>query len=261
MIKSLQEIKIIRSFIRRLEHIANRDLSEKIAVGYIFFRNPIQFFFLFGPLITGIIAFFFAAPGRSDKNLSILENLQAIQTDFIIEFLFGAKIGLIMLASFLTVYRWGIIQSDGHYGYWVSTGVNRRKFYFYSIAGFLIYSYLGIIIGYGVIINMGGIHLSLSDHFILFILLFTSTINLFGLAIVTAEIINNALIAPVVFIGISGLNLIFNNNMDNIFNILFLPEFHFQSESSSIALIASLLFGIILMVTGLYFHEKAELEL
>ncbi|OLS29054.1 MAG: hypothetical protein HeimC2_02490 [Candidatus Heimdallarchaeota archaeon LC_2] len=116
--------------------------KEKISINYLFFKQPTNHIMILGPLVIACATIFFSNSSFTLSE-SIWNDIYENQYNLIKDFLTIFKLTFVVLSSFYITYRWALFEKDGNLGYWLSQGVNKKKFFFLSF----IYFYLNPLLG------------------------------------------------------------------------------------------------------------------
>jgi hypothetical protein len=235
--------------------------KEKMASDFLFMRSPGQELIILSALLFGPIAFMFSSIGVKLNGVGDYQIVHKAHDDLINNYLFWIKVPLIIMLSLFLTYRWSKIQREGNYGYWLSLGTSRSYFFFHTVSGFISNIYLGVLLGFLLVLFPGGIDLTFVEVIELLLLLLSSTILLIGVAIFCGEIIRIPEFAYAVFISIFGVNLLFNRGSENLLSVIILSEFQFNTDNVIGAFFLSLVIGFLFCFGALYFHQKRDVEI
>ncbi|MHA2092342.1 MAG: hypothetical protein ACW98K_15945 [Candidatus Kariarchaeaceae archaeon] len=235
--------------------------KEKMAAEFLFMRFPGQELIILSAFLFGPIAFMFSSTSVKLNGVGDYQIVHKAHDDLINNYLLWIKVPLIIMLSLFLTYRWSKIQREGDYGYWLSLGTSRSYFFFHTVSGFISNVYLGILLGFILVLYPGGIDLTYGESFELLLLLLSSTILTIGVAIFCAEIIRIPEFAYAAFISIFGVNLLFNRGSENLLSVIFLSEFQFDTDNVILAFFLSLFIGFVFCLGALYFHQKRDVEI
>jgi hypothetical protein len=235
-------------------------MTEKFAYNYLIFRKPTDTLLILLPMITGLVINIFFTPVTAVDSFNE-ELVRNLNFDLIDSYLEATNITMLILLAFFISYRWSAMLYDASYGFWITLGVNKTKFYLSTVFKFLFILFLSNFFGLIMIIYMNQMTL---DFMIIIqlILLVVSNLGLYiGVAILFGNIIKNPELAALSFIIFSVLNIAFNVSVDSIQHMVFMSSFYYQYENSWLALILSLIVGVLINFITMQMHIRMDMEL
>ncbi len=232
----------------------NKDIAEKIAVRYLFFRNPIAQIIMIIPFFVSYTFLNFYQTELTPE-LSTLKSFSQLNSTYISNFVFGTHIAVLITVSIFILFRWHLHRNSGAYGYWLSLGISRMRFLMYASIYFLIYSTIGIIIGMVMAHFYFGAYFSLAMSISLIIQMIGNTILILGVGFLITEFISNPYVSVLLFLTF---NAIFMSIENNMFRLYFSTDGNILSV---FATISSYAFGALFMAIGIYQHNTAEIDL
>lgn len=235
--------------------------KERSSSNYLFFRFPSQYLLILIPFILGITGYFFETKSTDATNANVSSIIIENQYESISTFLSLSKLMFAIICAFFITYRWTVINKDGSYGYFLTQGVNRDKFFIRSAGVFYLNGILGIILGIFTLNYMGGMHLSMSTLFKIVLLTLSSTLLIISISVLLGEVLSLPELSS--FIVILTFGLI--NNIDESENSFLFKVFRseqlFTSNSILVPFVLSFGLGLILIIFAFFFHKKQEVEL
>ncbi|MHA2028267.1 MAG: hypothetical protein ACW99A_04095 [Candidatus Kariarchaeaceae archaeon] len=233
---------------------------EQFAHNYLFARFPVNFMLVLVPQVIGMLVNIFVSPNFETTEISVSVDDQ--QNDLIDTYLLSTKLSLVILLAFFLCYRWSTMQNDGSYGYWITQGVNRRKFFIETIYKFMAVIYFGIFAGLLGLIYLNGIYLEFLLFLKLNLLIISHIFILLSIGIIIGVLVKNPESASLLFIILFGINYAFNTS-DTIWNKLLQSDLQYKATEGDLwfSLIASLGLGFIISIISLRVHLTLDMEL
>ncbi|MCE7737542.1 MAG: hypothetical protein GPJ54_21810 [Candidatus Heimdallarchaeota archaeon] len=260
----LEEEEEEEIFFGRVERPKN---PEQFAHNYLFARFPVNFMLILIPQTIGLLVSIFInksflVEAISDPTASQERELD-YQNDVIDNYLIAVKLTLVILLAFFLCYRWSTMQNDGSYGYWITQGVNRRKFFIETIYKFLAVIYFGIFAGLLSLFYVNGIYLEFSNFIMLNLLIVSHVLLLISVGIIIGVFTKNPESAALFFIIGFGINYAFNNKASSLLNKVLQSDLQYKADIGDVwlSLVSSIVLGIILILTSLRVHLKLDMEL
>lgn len=239
----------------QIERIRNADKAEKIAVKYLFYRNPIDLVIISIPIVFGYIFMNFTSLHSISSGENYAYVFSQLQTVFIANYIYGSHVAVTLSIGIFILYRWHFYRNNGSYGYWIALGINRMKFMMYATIYFLFYCTVGYILGLIMMRVYGGIYFNFGFAILLVLQLICNTILIMGAGYITTELFKNPYISVLLYSLANILLFAINNNIFRIFRTtdgIILDGF---------GSIISIAFGSLLGGLGMYWHSRAEIEL
>lgn len=235
--------------------------KEHLAMDYIFFRNPSYYIITLFPVVGGIIALFFVTDPLQKSTGSNLSASQALEHAMLDNYLQATAITLSFVISYFVIFKWVLMKTDGTYGFWLTQGISRTKYYFYTIIKLVGVVLVGYLIGFLFITQLAGIAMSTSEEILFVLLMISNILSIFSLAIVLSELITDPELAAIIFLTISGFNLFFNTNYNSIFHKILLSDRHYDSNAGWGVLVLSLIYSGLMFFAGFRVHIKRSIDL
>lgn len=206
---------------------------------------------------AGILAFFSNKNGFTDSTTDVMQ----IQWNLLDDYVLGLNISIIIIAWYYIVFLWSSIHKNGDYGYWISLGVKREKFFLTSVLTFVLGVFFAVLSSYLVLTTVGGLDFNVQDTVSIYLILLTNIILLTGVAWILTELINNFEIVSVIFLGAFGIsNFVFRDNDNLIFKIL-LPTFNLADYDLIFNFLIPLVIGLGLLFGSYKLNLKREIEI
>lgn len=234
--------------------------KENIAINYLFLNFPTIHALVFLPVFVGMGLFHFSED-LVIVNSDLFQEVLASTISIIQEYLIVSKMTLVALSSFFITYRWSLMEKNRNYGYWLTQGVNRSKFFLKSKIAFTLMGYFGVVIGLFLVIQFGGVALPTTLRLQLYTIVFVNTFLLISMAIFIGEIVANPELSLLTLLFIYVISFFISNNSDNFISLLFFGDLHFANDNYISAMIFSFILGIILFLISLRIHTKRGIDL
>jgi len=187
--------------------------------------------------------------------------LQDFRLDLIDTFLTSSKVAMIILVSFFVCYRWANMLNDGSYGFWLSTGVNRRKFFIRTgiklTFTFVLAQYLGITM----ILYQNSIQLPILLIIQLALGIISNVIFILILAVFLSNWLRNPEFASITYLTIMGFNIGFNSSSKSPLAMIFQSDLAYRTDNAIIAFIISLIISSILLIITLRLHVSQDIDI
>lgn len=240
---------------------------EQFAHNYLFARFPVNFMLILLPQLIGLLVSVYVGSSyeyilpeteRLDTGL-----IAGNQNDLIDNYLLAVKLTLVILLAFFLCYRWSTMQNDGSYGYWLTQGVNRRKFFIETIYKFLVVIYFGVFIGLLGLIYLNGLYLDFQSFAMLNLLIISHILLLISVGIIIGVLTKNPESASLMFIIIFGINYAFNNASDSLLNNILQSDLQYNKSIGDVwlSLVGAVGVGFTLLITALRTHLSLDMEL
>jgi hypothetical protein len=235
---------------------------EKMSSDYLFFRFPVHYVLILGPVIIGVTNFFINPVNVDTFNrLSPRDALLDNHYDSIFLYLNISKLALAIMYAFFITYRWTVINKNGSYGYYLTQGLERDQFFILSSLVFLLDGFLGITIGLILINFGGGINLSLLMFLKILFLVFSSTILLLSVSIFLGEILNQPELSSFILVLIFGLNALLINDRSSIWFKILKSDLLFADNNILLPFIYSFLLGSAIIMITFKIHLRQDVEI
>lgn len=251
-------------FFGRVERPKN---PEQFAHNYLFARFPVNFMLILIPQTIGLLVSIFVntsfeVEAQTTDASSLTNTEERYQNDLIDGYLIAVKLTLVILLAFFLCYRWSTMQNDGSYGYWLTQGVNRRKFFIETIYKFIAVIYFGIFAGLMSLIYLNGIYLEFSSFIMLNLLILSHVLLLISVGIIIGVFTKNPESAALLFIIGFAINYAFNTS-STILNKMLQSDLQYKEKIGDVwlSLVSSVGLGVILVVTSLKVHLNLDMEL
>lgn len=236
-------------------------IKERLSSDYMFFRFPSHYALILGPLVAGVTNFFINSGSitlEASEGSSILldKHYEALSDYFQI-----TKLALAVMCAFFITYRWTVINKDGSYGYMLTQGIDRGKFFIRSAYMFLVSAYAGILAGILILNYLGGINLAFDVFIWVVILSFSSTLLIVSTAIFLGELLSLPELSSLIVVLIFGLNINLNTSKSSIWFKLLQSDLLFADNNPIIPFVLSFGLGSVFMVGGYILHKKSDVEL
>lgn len=227
------------------ESIANRNVLVDPSSQAILIFVPV-FSILMGPILTQ----------RLVSASSFSANLQDIAITTSMQF---AKLGLLIIITYLASYKMSTIKRSGKYGYWLALGIDRSIFFRYLLVSLIVNSLIGLFTGYVLLVAFTPIRLAPLTLVKLFLLLISSTMLMVSFAAFVGELLTNAEFASITIIFFYLILVFFAD--DSFLRQLWLSEFYFTGDNFVILFLAQLALAIVLAYVSRILHLGEDLEL
>ncbi|MCY3410658.1 MAG: hypothetical protein INQ03_03375 [Candidatus Heimdallarchaeota archaeon] len=234
-------------------------VREKFAYNYLMFRFPIEYLLLIVPAMVGILVNIFFVPEQEsiEINKESLDNYIFMKTDTILIY---QEVSIIIMLAFFICYRWSSVQADKSYGFWMTLGIKRRKYYMLSMSKFLTIIYSSVFLSILIIIYISRITFDLDIFFKLILLALSNVLLLITLAFLFGTVITNPELAAILYMTILITNVFAITNEDSIIHLLFRPLLHYKLDDGWIGLAISIILAVITFFIGLKLHERMDIE-
>ena len=128
-------------------------MTEKFAYNYLIFRKPTDTLLILLPMISGLVINIFFTPVTAVDRFKE-ELVRNMTFDLIDNYLSATNITMLILLAFFVSYRWSAMLTDASYGFWITLGVNKTKFYLQTTFKFLVVLFLSNFFGLIMLIYM-----------------------------------------------------------------------------------------------------------
>ena len=235
-------------------------MTEKFAYNYLIFRKPTDTIIILLPMVTGLIINIFFTPITTVDSFNA-ELINNMNFDLIDSYLEVTNITMLILLAFFISYRWSAMLQDASYGFWITLGVNKNKFYLQTVFKFMLFLFLSNLFGLITLIYMNQMTLEFII-IIKLILLLVANLGIFiGVAVIFGNFIKNPELAALSFIIFAVLNIAFNTDVDSILHLIFMSSFYYRYESAWFALVLSLFVGVVINLITMRLHVRMDMEL
>ncbi|MCH8906168.1 MAG: hypothetical protein IH840_03680 [Candidatus Heimdallarchaeota archaeon] len=231
-----------------------------IAVQYLMFPSRTPQIYLVIPIFAGFISFVLSEKSvlADGERWDIVHKNQEIQIE---QFIGGFTISISLIMAFLLCYRWSIIQRDGSYAYWLTQGVERKRFLFRSFIIIIGYLSLSLSVGIYLLYFPGGVSLPPSAYIQLLVLSIIYIALLTSFSFFISEVIRNPELSALTFMISVWLNLVFNNSPDNLLHKILQPAYHFLDQDIFISLGGGIAISGLLYFITLLIHVNRDIHL
>ena len=246
-----------RSFIESIKWKISLIGKECYGVNFLLFTS--------GRLITSMTILFYASIFSFFYNNELINTTNAISSDIhfdlLKEYLVGLKLASILIISYFLTFHWSNIHRNGDYGYWISLGVKREKFYLTTVLFFISILFVNVILSFTVLRTLGGLKFRLVDDLMILSIIFASMILMIGIARVIGEFVKKPELSSAIYLIFYGLNFQYNLNEDNIISDILFPESHLKDNNLLVHLLSPMLIGFGLIYLGFYLNKRREIEI
>ncbi|MCE7735607.1 MAG: hypothetical protein GPJ54_12060 [Candidatus Heimdallarchaeota archaeon] len=206
---------------------------------------------------AGVLSFFSNSNGFTNLENDIMQK----QWDLLDDFAFGLNVAIILVTWYFIINHWTTIHNNGDYGYWITLGVQRDKFFITSVLTFVTSIFFAVLSSFLIITTVGGLDFEPQDLFFLHLIFLSNIILLAGFAWLLTELISNMELGSGIFFVTIGLgNFIFRDNDNLIFKVLY-PTFHFANYDLVFNLVLPLIIGLSLLFVSYKLNLKREIEI
>lgn len=221
-------------------------IREQHSYNYLLFRHPTEYVLILLPLFVGIIYNIFFEESRiiSEFDPSVITQYQY---DMIDNYLLYSKLTIVILISFFISYRWTSMQNDGSFGFWLTLGISRSRFYFLTVTKTLFIFYVSDVLGLISIIYINGLQFEPDVLILLNLLVLLNLLGIIGTAILISSVIPNPELASLSFLLLMMTNIILNTNYSSIFHQILNSDLHYAVDSG----ISLVLAGITALVINI----------
>ncbi|MHA2055232.1 MAG: hypothetical protein ACW99F_16760 [Candidatus Hodarchaeales archaeon] len=234
------------------------------AQNYLFFRFPINYLIIIIPQTIGLFATVFSesiAEPTEDSGVSTSVDIMKLQVDIIDDYLLAFNLTVVLLLAFFLCYRWSSMQNDGSYGYWITQGVRKPRFYLEAVVRFTINIYSSAFLGLLIIFYLNGIYLETLDFILLNLLMVSHILLVILIAIFIGNIVKNPELAALSYISILGINYSANTNKNSLSHQIFQSDFQYSTDNGWVALVSSLVVAVVLLVLTLRLHTRLDVDM
>ncbi|MHA2100901.1 MAG: hypothetical protein ACW99A_19685, partial [Candidatus Kariarchaeaceae archaeon] len=195
--------------------------------------------------------------GVLDQDLDLNE----IQWELLDNYFIGLNMSLIIITWYFIIYQWTSIHENGDYGYWISLGVKRNKFYVTTIVTYILSVFVTMVVSYLVITSIGGLKFETQDSIIIFLTTISFIVLLTGSASILSEIVSKNEIASPIFLISFLLGHYILQDSDNLASEILFPSYRFANYDFLLNLIVPLITGLILVFGGYKLNIRREIEI
>lgn len=260
-----------------------RKSSERFGFNYLIFRHPTEYVLVLLPMvIASITDIYFQTSCIVEEfackagfvNSKLVFDVETRQSWVIDNYLFSVNIVLLILLGFFVSYRWSNMQFNGSYGFWITLGVNRTKYYINATIKFVLLFYFGVAIGLTQIMFLNNMLNDLFFFLTLNLLILSHIGLLVGIAVLLGNIVRSPEIASLLYVLIIGALLFINVNPfqqgspsliqgDGPEEVLavFMSDFTFYSVNNFLFLAGAFGLGALINVIALRIHVTMDMEL
>ncbi|MDH5647023.1 MAG: hypothetical protein OEZ01_13500 [Candidatus Heimdallarchaeota archaeon] len=235
--------------------------KEKIAVDYIFFRNPSVYAIVILPIFSGIFSVFVNPVSNSISEMESIELFNLQQYLIINNFMMFSKLILVLVLAFFITFKWSSMIKSGAYGFWLTQRVDRTKFYIRTYFYVTIYVILSYFIGLLLLIHPIGLKLSYTQFLYLFSLILVNILLIVSCSILFAELITYPEVAALSFTIVFGILIIWVNKPSTLIHQLIKSELHYAETNIFFPMIVPLLVSLACIGVSFISHIKKPVEL
>lgn len=230
------------------------------AVQYLMFRSRSPQIYLILPIFAAFISFILSEKfGLEDGDQwEIVHRNQEIQIE---QFLGGLIASVAVIMAFLLCYRWSIIQRDGSYAYWLTQGVERKRFLSRSIIIAIGYLTVSLSLAIALLYFPGGVYLEPSAYLQLLALNLVYVTLVTSFSFFISEIIKSPEISALTLLISIWLNSILNTNPSDTLHKILQPAFHFLDQDIFISLSGGIVISGLLYLLTLLIHVNRDVHL
>lgn len=234
-------------------------IRNSIATSYLFYRFPSRYALMYGPLLVSVSIYY------SASKIYLLEgnfwnSVNNYQFSLLQNYIFNFQLVYAIMCSFFLTYRWTSMKKDMTYGYWLTQGIDRKRFFIRSTFSFMLHGFAGSLLGLLLIVFGGGAIVGIADIFKIILLLFINLSLITSTAILLGEIINNPEFAMMLFVIIYALIIIIGQTSSNACNT-FADSINIANSSCLINFMITLLVAIIIYGGAYKLHLSKDVAL
>lgn len=233
---------------------------EKFSYNYLIFRSPTEFLLVLIPFVTAVMINVFSQVS-DEVDVFTQELIMSKQLDAIDDYMLAFFAPIVILMAFFVSYRWSTMQTEGGYGFWLTLGINRRKFFVRTVLKFLFLLYIGILLGMLTIFYLNQMYLEPMMFIILNLLILSHLLFITGVSILLGGMVKNPESAAIFYIILMGLNYVFNTDSENFLNMLFNSAFQYRVDTAWFSFFISLALALGVNFVALRMHTKFDMDL
>ncbi len=253
----MSEISTKQSFFSNIKTKVSSNIKEWYGTNYLLFTP--------GRLLTSMTIMFYAAVFSFFYNNEFIDTTQGISSkinfNLLEDYFIGLKVASILIITYFLTFQWSNIHRNGDYGYWISLGVKREKFYFTTALFFISMLFINAILSFTVLRTIGGLKFTLVDDITILLVILSTLILMVGIAWVIEEVITKPELSSGIFLSFWAVNFQLNRNEDNLLSDILFAESHISESSWPIHVITPLLIGLGLLYIGFYLNKRREIEI
>jgi hypothetical protein len=187
--------------------------------------------------------------------------ISQIPLNAIDQYLLGTKITIIVLLAFFLCYRWSNMQNDGSYGFWLTLGVNRRKFYSRTLTKFILLLYIGQVVGLHMIFYLNQFVLDFDLMVKLLLLMLINITFIVSLAVFFGNLIQTPEFSALIYLILMGVDFGLNTAEGSFLYIIFQPDLQYRTEDAWFAILGSIPIILFTVLYSLRKHLSYDIEI
>lgn len=253
----MSEISTEQSFVSNIKTKVSSNIKEWYGTNYLLFTP--------GRLLTSMTIMFYAAVFSFFYNNEYIDTTQGISSninfDLLEEYLIGLKVASILIVAYFLTFQWSNIHRNGDYGYWISLGVKREKFFFTTALFFISILFINAILSFTILRTIGGLKFALVDDANILLVILSTLVLMIGVAWVIGEVITKPELSSGVYLIFWAVNFQLYRNEDNLISDVLFAESHIGESSWLIHVLTPLVIGLGLIYFGFYLNKRREIAI
>lgn len=233
---------------------------EKFSYNYLIFRSPTEFLLVLIPFAIAVMINIFSQVSE-EVDVFTSELIMSKQLDAIDAYMLAFFAPIVILMAFFVSYRWSTMQTEGGYGFWLTLGINRRKFFIRTVLKFIFLLYIGVLLGLLTIFYLNQMYLEPMMFILLNLLILSHLLLITGVSILLGGMIKNPESAAIFYIILMGLNYVFNTDSENFLNMLLNSAFQYRVDTAWFSFFISLALALGVNFLALRMHTKFDMDL
>lgn len=233
---------------------------EKFSYNYLIFRSPTEFLLVLIPFAIAVMINIFSQVSE-EVDVFTPELIMSKQLDAIDAYMLAFFAPIVILMAFFVSYRWSTMQTEGGYGFWLTLGINRRKFFIRTVLKFILLLYIGVLLGLLTIFYLNQMYLEPMMFILLNLLILSHLLLITGVSILLGGMIKNPESAAIFYIILMGLNYVFNTDSENFLNMLLNSAFQYRVDTAWFSFFISLALALGVNFVALRMHTKFDMDL
>jgi len=150
--------------------------------------------------------------------------------------------------------------NDGSYGFWLTIGVVRQKFYLRTIVKFTALLVFAEGLGLCLLFYMNQFVFDTQVMVQLFLSISSSTFFLVVLAVFISNRFRNPEFSSIAYLSLMGLNIGFNNNPTSPLYFFFQSDLAYRTDNAILSVIFAVLISVVLVIISLRIHLKQDIH-
>lgn len=233
---------------------------EKFSYNYLIFRSPTEFLLVLIPFAIAVMINIFSQVSE-EVDVFTSELIMSKQLDAIDAYMLAFFAPIVILMAFFVSYRWSTMQTEGGYGFWLTLGINRRKFFIRTVLKFIFLLYIGVLLGLLTIFYLNQMYLEPMMFIKLNLLILSHLLLITGVSILLGGMIKNPESAAIFYIILMGLNYVFNTDSENFLNMLLNSAFQYRVDTAWFSFFISLALALGVNFLALRMHTTFDMDL